>query len=63
MKNEGVPFTLKELDVRGDELIGAGICPDETAKTLKMLLGECAIGNVKNEKQALIRYALARRGK
>ncbi len=62
MKNEGVPFTLKELDIRGDELIGAGICPDETAKTLKMLLGECAIGNVKNEKQTLIKYALARRG-
>ena len=62
MQIEGVPFTLKELDVRGDELIGAGISPDETAKTLKMLLGECAIGNVKNEKQKLIKYALARRG-
>lgn len=60
MQKEGVPFTLKELKVRGDELIGAGICPDETAKTLKMLLGECAIGNVKNEKQSLIKYALAR---
>lgn len=63
MLEEGVPLTLKELDLRGDELIGAGICPDETAKTLKMLLGECAIGNVKNEKQKLIKYALARRGK
>lgn len=62
MQNEGVPFTLRQLDVRGDELIGAGICPNETAKTLKMLLGECAIGNVKNEKQRLIKYALARRG-
>lgn len=62
MQNEGVPFTLKQLNVRGDELIGAGISPGETAKTLKMLLGECAIGNVKNEKQKLLKYALARRG-
>lgn len=62
MQKEGVPLTLKQLAVRGDELIGAGICPDETAKTLKMLLGECAIGNVKNEKGSLIKYALARRG-
>lgn len=63
MRIEGVPFTLKELKVRGDELIGAGICPDETAKTLKMLLGECAIGNVLNDKEKLINYALARRGR
>lgn len=62
MQSEGVPLTLKELKVRGDELIDAGICPDETAKTLKMLLGECAIGNVLNEKERLIKYALARRG-
>ena len=60
MSDEGVPFTLKQLNVRGDELIGAGICPDETAKTLKMLLGECAIGNVKNDRESLIKYALAR---
>ena len=62
MQKEGAPFTLKQLDVRGDELIAAGISPGETAKTLKMLLGECAIGNVKNEKQSLVKYALARRG-
>ncbi len=62
MQKEGVPLTLKQLDIRGDELIGAGICPDETAKTLKMLLGECVIGNVLNEKERLIKYALARRG-
>lgn len=62
MQKEGVPLTLKELKVRGDELIDAGICPDETAKTLKMLLGECAIGNVLNDKEKLIKYALARRG-
>lgn len=62
MKNEGVPLTLKQLNVRGDELIGAGICPNETAKTLEFLLGECVINNVPNERERLIRYALARRG-
>lgn len=61
MRDEGVPMTLKQLDVRGDELIRAGICAGETAETLQFLLGECAIGNVPNEKERLIRYALARR--
>ena len=61
MLKEGVPLNIKQLAVRGDELIGAGICPNETAKTLKFLLGECVIGNVPNEKDRLIRYALARR--
>lgn len=61
MKNEGVPLTLKQLAVRGDELIGAGICADETGKTLKFLLAECAMGNVPNQKDKLVFYALARR--
>ncbi len=63
MQKSGAPLTLKQLAVRGDELIGAGICPDETAKTLKMLLEECAIGNVANQKEKLIKYALARRAR
>ena len=63
MLKEGVPLTLKQLEIRGDELIGAGISPDETAKTLQFLLGECVIGNVKNQRDALLRYALARSGK
>ncbi|MDE7257489.1 MAG: HD domain-containing protein, partial [Clostridia bacterium] len=63
MQSEGVPLTLKQLAVRGNELIGAGICPDETAKTLTMLLEECVIGNVLNDRETLIKYALARRGR
>lgn len=62
MVRGGVPLSLKQLAVRGNELIGAGICPDETAKTLKMLLEECAVGNVANQKEKLLKYALARRG-
>lgn len=57
MKEEGVPLCLKELNVRGDELISSG-CPKElTAKTLEGLLLACAAGQVKNEKQSLITYA------
>ena len=63
MQSEGVPLTLKQLAVKGNELIGAGISPDETAKTLKMLLEECVIGNVLNDREKLIKYALARCGR
>ncbi len=63
MQKEGVPLTLKQLAVKGNELIDAGICPDETAKTLKMLLEECVIGNVLNDREKLIKYALARRAR
>ena len=61
MMDECVPLTKKQLAVRGDDLINAGISPVQTAKTLDFLLGECAIGNVRNQKDALIRFALARR--
>lgn len=60
MKAEGVPLSKKQLSVRGDKLIEAGISPAQTAETLSFLLGECAVGNVRNEERALIRYALAR---
>lgn len=63
MQNGGVPLTLKQLDIKGNELIEAGICPDETAKTLNLLLEECAIGNVENKRDRLIKFALARRGR
>ena len=57
MLSAGLTLTLKQLAVRGDELIGAGICPDETAKTLDFLLCECVTGNVPNEKERLIKHA------
>lgn len=57
MKNEGVPLTLKQLSVRGDELIEAG-CPKEgTGKALENLLLDCAVGQVENEREKLISYA------
>ena len=63
MEKEGVPLSLKQLAVKGDKLIGAGISPDETGKMLNFLLAECAVGNVKNEEERLIRHALAWAGK
>ena len=61
MQMEGVPLTLKQLNVRGNELIDAGICPDQTGKALAFLLGECAIGNVDNNREKLIKFALSRK--
>ncbi|MDE7379722.1 MAG: HD domain-containing protein [Clostridia bacterium] len=61
MQMEGVPLTLKQLNVRGNELIDAGICPDQTGKALAFLLGECAIGNVDNDREKLIKFALSRK--
>lgn len=58
MKAENIPFTVKELDVRGDELIAAG-CPKElTAQCLKGLLLRCAVKTVENEKDKLVNYAV-----
>lgn len=57
MKKEGVPLTLKQLNVRGDELIEAG-CPKEfTGKALENLLLSCAVGQVKNQRESLLNYA------
>ncbi len=57
MREEGLPLTVKELAVRGDELIAAG-CPKElTAACLKGLLLNCAIKNVENVNDKLVKYA------
>lgn len=58
MKDEGVPLTLKQLAVKGDELIAAGVKKELTGKTLQRLLEDCAVGTVKNEKTALLNYAV-----
>ena len=63
MVNDGVPLSLKQLAVKGDKLIGVGISPNEVGETLDFLLAECAMGNVGNEEEKLIRLALARTGK
>lgn len=57
MRAEGLPFTVRELAVRGDELIEAGISPDQTAKTLKFLLEQVAMRCVPNQRERLIALA------
>lgn len=57
MKNEGVPLSLKELAVRGDELIKEGVPPALTGRALAYLLGECAAGNISNGRERLIKHA------
>lgn len=55
MQAEGVPFALKQLAVRGDEIIAAGIPPQRAGEVLNALLYDCAISAVANEKSALLR--------
>lgn len=59
MKEEGIPFTIKHLAVRGDELIAAGIKRENAGKALEFLLGECALDARTNDKEKLIKLALA----
>lgn len=58
MREEGAPFSVKELRIRGDELIAAGICPEQTGKTLFRLLEECAVDPAKNRRETLVKLAL-----
>jgi tRNA nucleotidyltransferase (CCA-adding enzyme) len=57
MKKEGAPFKLSQLNVRGNELIDAGISPNEVGKTLLFLLDECAIDPTLNKKKKLVNLA------
>ena len=54
MLKEGVPFSLRELKVRGDDLIAAGIPEAKCGKVLARLLSECAVLPQLNEKNKLI---------
>lgn len=59
MHEEGAPFDLKELDVRGNELIEAGVPPARTGEVLQTLLEECAANPSLNVKHALVKRALS----
>lgn len=58
MVAENIPFTLKQLNVRGGEIISAGAVPSEVGKILDRLLDDCVLGQVKNEKYALLERSL-----
>ncbi len=54
MRLEGLPFSLKELKIKGNELIGLGFPRDKVGETLEELLTACALKEVANERNALI---------
>ncbi|MBD5583923.1 MAG: CCA tRNA nucleotidyltransferase [Clostridia bacterium] len=57
MKKEGLPLTLKDLAVKGNDLIDDGCPANLVGKTLQSLLLDCAVGQVKNEKAKLLARA------
>lgn len=59
MEREGVPFTLRRLALRGDDLAKAGVRPEEIGNVLKLLLEECALNARLNNRETLLRLALA----
>ena len=54
MKGEGVPFTLKQLLIKGNDLLDIGVPAEEVGKTLNLLLLDCAINLVANDKEKLL---------
>lgn len=58
MKSEGVPFTLKELKLKGDMLIKAGFAPANVGTTLENLLYDCCTGQVENDAEKLLARAV-----
>lgn len=53
MVEEGVPFTLKELNIKGNDLIDLGFPPAEVGVTLEKLLMDCSVKVVENDKEKL----------
>lgn len=56
MRAARAPLSLKDLAVRGNDLIACGTPPAEVGKSLNLLLKAAARGDVRNEKQSLINY-------
>ncbi|MDE7439655.1 MAG: HD domain-containing protein [Clostridia bacterium] len=54
MLSEGAPTQLKQLEIRGDELISAGVPAKEVGKVLEELLYECALNPALNDKKTLL---------
>ena len=56
MKEEKLPFSIKELAVNGEDLIKAGVPKKQIGKTLQNLLDLVVGGEKQNEKQTLLSY-------
>lgn len=57
MADEGLPFTLKELNIKGNDLLNEGFLPSAVGVTLNKLLLDCAIKAVANTKEKLVERA------
>ena len=56
MESEGVPFTLSALAVNGDDLLAAGVPPQDVGKTLHGLLLRCAQDGRLNTREKLLKH-------
>lgn len=56
MREEGTPFTLQELAVRGEDLLSVGIPPEKIGAALKELLFFCAQDGTLNTKEKLLKH-------
>ncbi len=54
MREEGVPFTQKELAVNGNDVLKAGVAPDRVGAVLAELLNYCAENGTRNERGHLL---------
>ncbi|MDE6058877.1 MAG: HD domain-containing protein [Clostridia bacterium] len=55
MKREGAPFTVKELKVNGNDLLGIGLAPERVGTVLHELLLYCALDGSRNEREGLLK--------
>ncbi len=60
MKEEGVPFGVKDLAVTGDDLAGIGLQGKQIGEELQRLLGICVCDPSRNERQILLAIASKR---
>lgn len=57
MKEKGIPFTVRDLAVNGDDMKKLGLRGEEIGCVLGALLGECTDGSLGNERAALLAAA------
>ncbi len=57
MQKEGVPLTLKELNIRAEELGEIGFMGQEIGEMLTKIFELAVIGGVKNQKEELVKFA------
>lgn len=57
MKREGAPLTPKELQINGNDLLRAGVAPQNVGSVLDVLFAECVQNGALNDRAHLLRRA------